>query len=258
VKVILAILAIIVIPILILKDEQYGLELGALSAIVLVINEFVLEKIQKRNIRLGATIQELFDTKLYQLDWNSSIALELFEVDKRISDGAAKVSKKDKLANWYFFINDHYTNENIEILYAQYSNMDWDANQRKKFQSVLIVLLIITFLALGFFAWELTFKEAILSIWVHAIPFVLFLSLIIHRNSNLFQRQEQAKTQIYNYMKDGEISKSIIRSIQNTIFKNRLEGDPVPNFIYNWYRKGYENHMKSTVERLHKQNKTEN
>lgn len=256
-KVVLAIIAMIGIPIAIISFPEYAIGFSGASAIILILNEFVLAEFEKKYRTLGARIQELFDTNLFGLkDWSENIEKRILGTDKIISDGARKLKNKKGLDNWYGWINDSYFDEKLEILFSQYSNLDWDHNQRKVFQRYLVALLVAVLLGLMItpIVLSLYFWEAFLHVFLPASPLIIFLSRNIIKNKVLIASQEDTMMSIYKAFENSSLENISIRSIQDVIFKNRLNGESVPNFIYDNIRDDYEEHMKAVLEDFHKKN----
>ena len=119
-------------------------------AIVVIFGEKILEIFIDRNKKTAASIQEKFDTNIFDIPENELLNSVFID-----HDIVRKYSKKDKLnankisrvTNWYSTRIDC-LQTNIAILFCQRMNICYDQNIKKKYNKLLISLSVLTFITL--------------------------------------------------------------------------------------------------------------
>jgi len=241
----IVILMAIIFPIISDKYPEYR-NIFALTAIIyLVIEIFILERIEAFKKHTAAKIQELFDTNVLELEWNSVIVGNKpdAEIVGKYQDKSSK-KRIEQLKNWY---SESVSKLPINVARAicQRSNVWWDSALRRRFASLIMFLLAVLLLVFLYVNKDSSLSEI-------SISFILFLPLVRIMVKKILSHFKTAKTldnlkevldkQIESFMDNPHKQESGImaRSIQDEIFKHRSTADGVPNLFYDLLKKHYE------------------
>ncbi|MBD8038721.1 hypothetical protein H9635_18410 [Solibacillus sp. A46] len=211
------------------------------SSLILILS-VILELFEQKYNKIGANIQEIFDTSVFQIRWNSAL------LDKKISDeelyelASKEETDEEELKNWYSGLESK--NEKINILVAQRMNVCWTLQQKKKFKWLLFICLlslITTFILISSIN-SFTVNELFLTLIFPATPLFIYLG----KNFLEIWQQEKDLERIANYINQlyekGHPTDNEIRSIQDCIYIfGRLPNHIVPDVFYKKVRKKLEN-----------------
>lgn len=261
IRFITAIITAMVFPALKIMNfwETQGIEIGMwISLASGILSLFIISFLKRRSkedVETAAKIQEEFDTNVFGLDWNDELLKG--EANPEAVSRANRDFKGDrtKLKDWYSSTPG--VKEEFAILLSQRSNLTWDAAQRKYYANalyvVMIVLLLITLVAgcakgISLFEYVAYVLAPLLS---------LFKLGIDARDSHkkIYEAQERKESEIASIIKDYRtdpeaITKTILRTIQNSIYTNRKEQALVPNFIYKNRRDDAQDEMKDAIDTI--------
>jgi len=230
---------------------------NALADFILIIGgiglalSLVLEILeQKFNVK-GAKIQEIFDTAVFQLHWNTAVL-----GDKILNEEIHFYAERDKtplpkLLNWYTGLSSE--NEYINILTAQRMNLCWSMYQKSKFKFVLLwslIALSLIFITIGCL-YNFTLNNFFITIIVPSLS--LFIYLI--KNTYEINQQESEMRRVVllieQYIEEDNPTEYQLRTIQDAVYiYGRLPNHIVPNVFYNKVRNKLESIFKSTNKEL--------
>lgn len=203
-------------------------------------------------IELGAKIQELFDTEVFRLPWNSVCAGKKPAVEK-INALARKHFKKNTdtqpLQNWYSVrpSTPHY----LAILVCQYSSLSWDIELREKIkQAVILISLTLTLIiALTAALLNLDTKSTLLNLTSIVIPIFAYGYTVFEMNNKTIKHTKEVKDLISDTIDSVSPSADIdqimqlCRQIQDRIYTYRAEAWPIPEWFYWILRNEFESTM---------------
>lgn len=208
---------------------------------------FIMEMWEKMFTKLGATIQEQFDTAIFNMKWNSALVGEKVSTEK-IYDLAKKESTEvSELRNWYTGID---TNDEIEYtLKAQKTNIEWSIKQKNLFKNFLLVVALVIFTIFILIAlWN---KFLLADFFI--ILFFPTISLFVYLCKGFIDFSQQVKdleritSQIYTLLENKKTNKYQLRFIQDAIYiHGRIPNNIVPDFLYRKLRSALEDMFKST------------
>jgi hypothetical protein len=204
----------------------------------------------------GAQFQESFDVGLFDLGWNQACAGKPPEAEA-ISASARKFLEKRQqaeLENWY---SAGVADVPLELarFICQRSSMSWDASLRRQYAAILMAIILLTLLgSLGF----AHYRDWTVSEWVmvFAIPFApLWITLYGERTGHVKSAiaSDESKSlliPVWASALQGGPSTLLAdhaRTLQNRLFEVRKSSPTVPNFVYRFYRQGYEQDMEYAV-----------
>jgi uncharacterized membrane protein len=221
---------------------------------LLVISPFINQLRQK-----AASIQELFDCDVLDLEWNKVVVGEkpLNEDIKKYSEKHLKrVKSFDKLKNWYAEPIKEVDGNAAKIL-CQRSNFSYDYSMRKSFlywvvgSSIAILVLLVLFALFK----DITLRAFMLTVLLPFMP-VLTLSVKLYNDHNTsIKSLESLKSHILNLWagvlnRTAQNSDDVVRQIQVKLYLNRKSNPLIPEGIYDRLRPGLEDQMYYCVEDL--------
>ena len=154
---ILSILIAIVPPFLLLFNLNHA-NLFAVIGVGWTILSIFSDVWRKQETKVGAIIQEEFDTRLFKIEWNSILVGIKMDTDKIIS--LSKKYKKNDLCDWYSTSIKEQLPHPIAVLLCFKHNSIWGKQQRKKYSNSMI--------------------------WIIGIYYGLMVLLCIYKNTGLF------------------------------------------------------------------------
>lgn len=225
-------------------------------AIVVIFGEKILEIFIDRNKKTAASIQEKFDTNIFDIPENELLNSVFID-----HDIVRKYSKKDKLnankisrvTNWYSTRIDC-LQTNIAILFCQRMNICYDQNIKKKYNKLLISLSVLTFITLLIISLtnDFSLKKFIIEVILPSIPILNFTYKEINQNiesvDNLQKLREIIENKLSSLSRNDTIEIEELRNIQDRIFNNRILSPLIPDFIYKILWTELEDEMNYSVE----------
>ncbi len=232
--------AAVVLAIIILKvpEAKGWTTFYALS--IALLDTLLLDRVQSHYKKLGARTQELFDSELLELEWNS-----LRAGTKPDSEDLLQAASKFKKGVGMDRLRDWYPPAACELplplarLVCQRANTWWDASLRKKYAIVLIAILVLCIAAV--FTVSLlagnTVEEMILSVYAPIAPGILWSFREIGRQrkaADLLDKLRADVEQLWSISLSGILDRAHLdiksRQIQDSIFDGRI-GNPL---IFDW------------------------
>ena len=225
-------------------------------AIVVIFGEKILEIFIDRNKKTAASIQEKFDTNIFDIPENELLNSVFID-----HDIVRKYSKKDKLnankisrvTNWYSTRIDC-LQTNIAILFCQRMNICYDQNIKKKYNKLLISLSVLTFITLLIISLtnDFSLKKFIIEVILPSIPILNSTYMEINQNiesvDNLQKLREIIENKLSSLSRNDVIEIEELRNIQDRIFNNRILSPLIPDFIYKILWTELEDEMNYSVE----------
>lgn len=227
-----------------------------LYTVIAIILEKIFEIYIDRCKKTAASIQEDFDTTIFSLSEND--LLNTTYVD---SDIIRKYSKKDKnntkkvekVKNWYSKEIEN-IDTNIAILFCQRMNICYDQNIKKKYNTLLIILSILTFLILlGFSLFNnFSLTKFMIEVILPSIPIFTFTYKEFNTNlesvDNLQKLREIIEQNLNSISINDSIDTQELRRIQDRIYQNRILSPLIPDFIYSFLWSELEDQMNYSVK----------
>lgn len=239
--------------IVVINDKNWIYVLFTVIAIVL---EKVFEIYIDRCKKTAASIQENFDTTIFELSEN-----ELLNTTFVDSDIIRKYSRKDKMndkkvekvTNWYSTEIEN-INTNVAILFCQRMNICYDQNIKKKYNKLLIILSILTFfILLGFSLFNnFSLMKFMIEVILPSIPIFSFTHKEFNTNLESVDNLQKLREIIEQNLNSISINNSIdieeLRRIQDRIYQNRILSPLIPDFIYRYLWSELEDQMNYSVK----------
>lgn len=232
---------------------------GLLSTVVMIA-EFTIFNFIRVKGREAAKIQELFDTKLLDLEWNTTLIpckpkKEFVEAAKERFRNRRKPDEWEKLKNWYRPEVGLLPIHQARIA-CQHENIWWDSDLRRQyanyaftFAAVIFVLLVIV----GFLVdWTLVqFFQGPIPLFMPVIYLPLQHGFANRSAASRLDELHQIVTELAEKAaKTDADSKELqkqSRELQNEIYHNRADNPPVVSWFYQCLQEHFEKRAKSTI-----------
>lgn len=227
-----------------------------LYLIIAALSEKVLESYITRFKKLAASIQEIFDTKVLNLQENrtlNTVAVDRETIRLYSKKPRTKIKKVKKVTNWYsLYINT--INTNIASILCQRTNIYYDFSVRKRYNWLVRLFVIITFFTLMVISInsDISLKSFLIEVILPTIPIFMFAYKEISSNTESIDNLEHLKNlieeNVENITINDSIEFSLLRKIQDRIYANRILSPLIPDFTYNIIRPKLEDEMNYSVE----------
>lgn len=226
-----------------------------LYTVIAIIMEKIFEIYIDRCKKKAASIQEDFDTTIFPLPENELLNTTFVDADiirtysKKDKNNAKKV---EKVTNWYSKEIEN-IDTNIAILFCQRMNICYDQNIKKKYNILLIILSILTFIILLGFSLSNNFSlmKFMIEVILPSIPIFTFTYKEFNTNlesvDNLQKLREIIEENLNSISINDSISIEELRRIQDRIYQNRILSPLIPDFIYSFLWSKLEDQMNYSV-----------
>lgn len=243
---------LISIALFVYHQIKIDLPLEDLITILIGGGSFLLQRTilswSEKQKRFGAIIQDMIDTHLFNLPWNTKLVPEGKLAEDAIRIGKLK-SKRTPVSykNWYVDAPLPLESFTAKVLECQRRNISYDYRQRNKFKHLSLVILSILTLAVFSFLWwkNLNFHTAIIDVIAPLSGFWGFWWNNYQKNHQMVQQQVQTENVVKNKLASLErhptiVDQTDLREIQDFIFKNRATLIIIPDRYYKYYRNHFE------------------
>lgn len=246
------------------KREQNLIWILMLYGIIATFLEFYCEDQALKLKKLAASIQEKFDTKVLQINWNHTLLPHVPEdqVIFRFYKKYIQTNKLDKLYGWYSTELSP-VNTNIATLLGQRINCIYDFTLRKRYAKTIVLLALTTFIILLITAGEfvITIPIFISNVLFPSLPVFALAYKQITRNKEAITNLKELKDLIESELETRKINDIIdthlIRQIQDKIYLKRINSPLLPEWAYTFLRQNLEEEMHFSVREKVKELKTQ-
>jgi len=225
------------------------LVLGGGGGLLLFVGSFLAESIEKRRRLEAAATQELFDTRVFQLEWNS---LHASRPSSAAIAQAAKRYEGGRDKDWYDDTED--THRPFDVLICQATNLGWGATMHRLWVWILVAasILLIGLMGLVWHILQFTFDAALLTLLVPALaPFKEVANLVKLNLENAHTKESTERTvnELWETgMTAGTVpSESQLRSLQDKILVLRQTNSYVPDWLDSVFHRRNEATMRASV-----------
>lgn len=239
--------------------KDYGYFGAFITIVFTIINECISVRIMAKKEE-ASKIQELFDTEVFNLDWDEINIGEKPDISS-ILDKKDKFNKKNPnfvgFNNWYTQKAANY-NYPKSIILCQQQNLHWDNYLRKQMlsYSTYILYLMIFLVVLFWFINDLTFRSFVVNVASVLLPMIIFLAKLKNEHSISIAENNRLKSANESMIRELDIfnNDSIIiskcRTFQTAIFTYRKTVRPIPDFMHRLFKNKQEQYSEARVEQI--------
>ena len=188
-----------------------------------------LENKSQNYINTGASVQQIFDTKLFEIENRYQNYISKDTIIKLNEKSNKNPQKKELLKNWYL----PFTNENYQypfsILKCQQQNLCWTLNSNIQYTNILVGIII--------------FLGSFIIVLPCIITLLKIITNILTKHNKTIKTIEGIKKKYYEYLEKPEQLEltikeifSKITEIQDCIYNLRKYSPAIPDCIYNFSR----------------------
>lgn len=228
-----------------------GVVAAAAGAWVLVTRLLLIPGEQRR-ARCAVRIQERFDTRLFDLPWQASLAGPK-PIEEDIADAARRVQHDDRVTaqhgeGWY--PSTAALPWPVDVLVAQWSSAVYARRQHRTyawfvgFSEGVIVIAAVLFGV----STEMLLTDWIITFLLPSLPALLDITELAMAHYRLAKAKEYIEERIDNLwgaelLRPGSLSADDCRVVQDEAFKLRADGVQVPDWFYWFHRDRNEGNM---------------
>lgn len=223
------------------------------SGVVISVG-LVLRWLEANRMEKGAAVQEEFDTELYGLRWNTTLADALTPETVRAAADRFRGSRS-RHRDWY---PDTGTLPfPLDVLLCQRSNLVWDYRQRVIYAwlvGVATALLVVAHVGLAL-ATRLDLPAYLLGVFLPGVAaYAQGLDVVIEQLRAGASKRRLERT-VMNYLNESLanpacLTEQRVREIQDQLYLSRTRPGNVPQWLYDRLRGDYENQMRATTSDL--------
>jgi hypothetical protein len=243
-------------------NSRYTALIIMTSIVLLLLNSFYFDKAIKQRKVNAVHKQELFDTNVFQLPWNtkkSGIKEESYKSMKFYYEKYLKKQKDIKpLTNWY---PQEYSNVPIEVgrILCQNANLTWDKEVRTNYKWFLMIMFWISFATIIITSIIInnTFTNTLIYIFAPITPLLVYYGKCFQENENTINNMVLIKHKMNSLLEnlsqknlDKEQMNQKSREMQDDIFQHRCNTFLIPDWFYKLKRKKQEEDMMLIAKRI--------
>ncbi|AZN40404.1 S-4TM family putative pore-forming effector [Paenibacillus albus] len=209
--------------------------LPVIGFVWLLLSVILLQELEKKITRRAATIQEEFDTSLFELPWRDRLVGRKASPEQVAHASQRFKGDRSKLLDWYTGLNapSHFLN----VLLAQRSSLAWDVKLRKRYAILVGVLSLVYLITTITICWRSDLKTYILTMLIPSA------SILLHGITTCSEHWRRALSceevvqdllELYR-IKARNLERDILhecREFQDFIFLKRCDITLIPNKIY--------------------------
>ena len=229
-------------PVLILFEIDKA-ELIAVVGVFWTLITIFSELYRTKKSKLGATIQEKFDSKLFGLPKNEVLIDESVDLSKII-----ELSKKhdgNGLENWYSSEIKNDLPHNLAVLLCYKVNAIWGVSQRSKFINSLYIVIALYYAFMVFLAFNKNMGIFDVAVWLApSIPFLVYVTSTTRSLYDIVATYNHISRTVDKivdkYIENGPNQDypniTVLRQIQDMYFGQRMIPHKVPNWFYKIFK----------------------
>lgn len=235
-------------------DDYFALNAMMAYGVVALVAGFILESKVCKHRTLAAKIQQLFDSEVFEMEWDSYLWGSKPSLEN-ISDNLGNLSN-DGFRNWYDSQIDG-LNRMEAILICQRTNLAYDSKLRRRFNyivSTIAIVVSLLILLVSFYRNE-GIQTAIVFVGVPLVPIIKWFFSTMKKNLDDIESCESLKSFIDNSIEKLKknhraINESALYRIQDRIYIHRKTAFKIPDCLYNIMRKDQEESVRTMVNQL--------
>jgi hypothetical protein len=222
--------------------------IGVVWTLISIFSQILIE----RETKIGAVIQDQFDTNLFKIERNEILVGDEVEISKVLE--LSKLNKNDDLTDWYSTKILPTLSHETAVLLAYKCNAIWGKSQRKQFVNFIKIMIVLYYggmIALSLYKNTGLFD---LVVWLApSIPALVFGTSTIKAQNGIiatYDRINKLIDNLYKSLKNNQKTPTEVelRQIQDLYFTQRLISNKVPDWFYKLFRKRTEGVVDEAIE----------
>lgn len=237
---------------------------GGYGMMAAAVDLFFLSPFINQLRQKAASVQELFDCDVLDLEWNKVCVGDKprpEDIKKYADKHLKRVKSYDKLRTWYAETIKYVDGPAAKVI-CQRSNFAYDAAIRKSFLYWVVSIalgILVTVLSIALITNAQTRTIVTMSL-LPTLPILIFLGKLAKEHRTSLQNLDSLNSSIMSLWSDilagtKNGAETRIRQIQDRIYMNRKTSPLIPEWFYDWQRPGLEQQMYYGVDELVEQYK---
>ncbi|SCL26505.1 hypothetical protein GA0070616_3321 [Micromonospora nigra] len=210
---------------------------AAISAGWLVLGRTLLTGMEQRATHHAARVQELYDTNLFHLPWNTALAGRK-PAPEDVAASARHITDDTKYRNWYS-VDLGTTPWPADVLLCQRQSMVWSRQEHRAYSATILTTGVIWFIIGLVIALvrDLSLADYLIKIFLPSAPAFLDTIELARQHWQHANARQQAEHKIDDlwqaYVTQPDtLAISNCREVQDAAFLLRRNGPRVPNLFY--------------------------
>lgn len=228
-----------------------------------LVSAALLRSVAGSTARQGAVLQEMFDAALFYLPWRPTVAgnpipePDISRLARKIKAGSVRGLRIT--TGWYDPTDG--VHHPLDVLVAQEQNLSWDARLRRRYSYWVLAIGVLWGLLgvlVGMIIADATITEVLLSFFVPSLAAYQLGFDIWHGQRRVAKEREGLSGAVSTELRSarpGPVSEAeqnrlrdVARSIQDGVFRTRLDVTRVPEWYYRRHRSKDERDFADTAE----------
>lgn len=228
------------ILLLINYDSQKVTTIIAVIGVVWTLISIFIQSFMEKQTKIGATIQDQFDTSLFKLEPNKILVGNNIEISKLLE--LSNKYTKDDLNDWYSINIPPQIDNDASVLLAYKCNAIYGKAQRKKYIRFIQIAIFLYYGGMIFLAlYKNTGLFDLAILLAPSIPALVFGTYTIKAQNGIIDTYEKINNtvgEMYEQYKLNSInpSKIELRQIQDLFYTQRLISNKVPDWFYRLFK----------------------
>lgn len=197
----------------------------------------------------GAKVQELFDCRIYNMEWNETNSGDMPE--NWVIEEAEKNyvhNPKAPVTNWYHIDLDGLKHEQA-ILRCQETNLEYDRKLRFHFKNDCIIICLVIVVCSFIIATivNASLKGYLTNFIAPTLPLIVILIKLILDNQKAVKSLEEVRKAARKLRNSENPSMNQLRQVQDKLYCSRKDSTLIPENYYQYRRTKLEESTKSNV-----------
>ncbi len=249
-RLVITYLLLLLSPFIVANNPQlkivFTVAIGCWAVFALLISNY-----EKKLIHEAAKIQEEFDTRIFQIEWNSVLTGEHVSTED-ITDLSSRYKKKTLDECWYSNLQD--MPYPLDVAVCQRSNIVWDWRSRRKYYnfSIAVITVIVAAGILLSVYYKHSLEEYLTLILIPSFTAYILCYKELKEHHDNFTAKQKMETRLNSLLnnaidKRSKLTAKELRQVQDIIYALRKSTAMVPNWFNNAFSKRFNDMQRKTV-----------
>lgn len=222
---------------------------GGVGGVVVLIASILASRRERRLVDLAVSIQEQFDTMVFQLPWNNMCVPER-PAGQQVHEAAARYNG-NRTKDWY--PDTRAVHRPLDVLICQQANLGWGASMHRKWLAVVLgsALVLVAVLAGVWAGLRLNVTTGLNALIIPFVPVLLEALNEALRHHDAARDKKAAQQLILGLWRSSltrRIKQKEVRAAQDSIVQLRRANARVPDWFDSHFRVKSEHAMRATAD----------